>query len=186
MSIFLIITLFCLVYIWIVDPLIKLQSKKPPSPTPVDKIEINNEVEIIAPLKKEWCESDISSEILENSPEYIAAAKSSSTFLTKLERKKENGYYLNFSGGTEKYEHRQVAVNILGNLTKGSVVHHVNGEKTDNRPDNLCVLSATNHDKWHLWLKTIRPNYPSIEIQVLLLQNQYDSIHLGSKLTEVS
>lgn len=50
-----------------------------------------------------------------------------------------------------RHTHRIVAEQILGRpLRKGEVVHHVNNDKRDNRPENLMVFnSQKEHAKWH-------------------------------------
>lgn len=46
------------------------------------------------------------------------------------------------------YEHRLVAEQKLGRrLKRGELVHHVNHVKTDNRPDNLDVVTSHAHHR---------------------------------------
>ena len=50
--------------------------------------------------------------------------------------------------GRWKYAHRIIMETILGRLlAKGEHVHHVNGDGTDNRPENLALLSHSEHSR---------------------------------------
>ena len=47
-------------------------------------------------------------------------------------------------------EHRAVVEELLGiSLRKDQVVHHINGDKTDNRPENLQVMDWKEHSRLH-------------------------------------
>ncbi len=50
-----------------------------------------------------------------------------------------------------RHEHRIVAEEILGRaLKKGEVVHHIDGNKRNNSPENLMIFrNQKEHAKWH-------------------------------------
>lgn len=58
----------------------------------------------------------------------------------------------NAAAGNKTYvlEHRLVAERFLGrNLRKDEIVHHANGNKADNRPENLTVMTRSEHSCIH-------------------------------------
>ncbi len=61
----------------------------------------------------------------------------------------EGKTYTKFYG---RHEHRVVAEQLLGRpLCPGEVVHHIDGDKRNNRPENLRVFaSQAEHAKFHV------------------------------------
>ena len=63
---------------------------------------------------------------------------------------RSDGYVSIRVDGRDVLEHRHVMAEVLGRaLRSDEHVHHINGDKQDNRPANLVVLSVADHAKRH-------------------------------------
>lgn len=65
---------------------------------------------------------------------------------------KRTGYYLAAKKGADgrrKRLHVAVYEGEVGPLAEGMCVHHVDGDKRDNEPQNLVAMSASDHSKLH-------------------------------------
>lgn len=91
-----------------------------------------------------------------------------------------DGYFV--LADSKELEHRFIAKQLLGrNLNKNEVVHHINGRKTDNQINNLCLMDRQRHEFFHTWLRWKREKsgkYPSIKHQKNILKNEYNGILL--------
>ena len=64
------------------------------------------------------------------------------------------GYIIKTLKGKLIYQHRFVMELFLNRkLNRKEHVHHINGNKTDNKIENLELISASNHGKEHMKIK---------------------------------
>lgn len=74
-------------------------------------------------------------------------------------------------------EHRYLAEQWLGRrLSPNEVVHHINGRRSDNRLENLCVIDRMKHEQYHAWLRWKKDKqgfYPSANELREILVNEY-------------
>lgn len=68
----------------------------------------------------------------------------------RKEQIQKNGYVTICIGGKKYYKHRIIMEKYLGRkLKKEEQVHHKNGDKTDNRIENLELTEIGKHQKLH-------------------------------------
>ena len=60
-----------------------------------------------------------------------------------------NGYKTFKHNGYNKLVHRHVYEKNNGNIPNGYVIHHINHNKLDNRPQNLRAMTRSEHSQHH-------------------------------------
>lgn len=85
-----------------------------------------------------------------------------------------HGYVLvSLGDGLQQYEHDLIAERVLGRPLRfieaghpdNEVVHHVNGQKDDNRPENLLICTHRYHVELHARLER-SPAWPEFQSRV--------------------
>lgn len=76
---------------------------------------------------------------------------------------RSDGYSQAGFRGKRKYQHIAVAERALGrSLPANAEVHHVNENKSDNRPENLVICpSAKYHQLLHMRMRAIEAGHPA-------------------------
>lgn len=101
-----------------------------------------------------------------------------------LPRKK---HYKKIYMGNQKRqdEHRAIMEAHIGRkLSRNEIVHHKNGDKHDNRLENLEVVSRSEHAKMHAIAGDIRPPVPSEELKKRLKKAMTGENGRSAKLKE--
>jgi len=106
------------------------------------------------------------------------------------ETKNANGYVLKRTVEGYQFEHRLVAEEILGfRLPPFEHVHHINFDKMDNSPENLCVMNDEDHLTFHKMLRIYKRAFKSLPhpiTQLRLLKEQFNGVLLcEAKQTQV-
>lgn len=61
----------------------------------------------------------------------------------------KSGYRIISINGVQVYEHRYIWEQNYGEIPKGYHIHHINGNKLDNRIENLALISQKEHCYYH-------------------------------------
>lgn len=103
---------------------------------------------------------------------------------TGCDRKFWKGYvFVYVSPGVVEREHRLIVQDIIGrNLEEDEVIHHIDGDGTNNNPSNLILTTKRLHDYFHLYCNNHRIIYQGINeygiIEILRKYSKYPNVEL--------
>ena len=65
-------------------------------------------------------------------------------------KKTSHGYIQYLRGGRYEYEHRlRMGLRLRRKLRPDEIVHHLDGDRTNNNEDNLVIVSRAEHSRLH-------------------------------------
>ena len=114
--------------------------------------------------------------------------------LSHSETRKKNGYTQVLWEGEWQWLHRVIAKEKMGaDIYEGIEVHHIDGDKKNNHPDNLKVLSKEEHQALHEDQKKLNSNteqdvrnYISERIKQLQTGSKLSASNISGQKHEVS
>jgi len=76
-------------------------------------------------------------------------------------------FYPMTRSGDRVYEHRLVVAQSLGRcLESHEIVHHINGIRTDNRLENLCLIDSQKRHDTHTLMKQLQLKIRELEARI--------------------
>lgn len=111
-------------------------------------------IERSKPSRKNFCSVEHRNLWMSENVDFVKLAHlHKATHLTELNRQRNPLCHIADRGKADSRKARAAAEEYIGRkLEKGEVVHHMNGDATDNRPENILVMPDRQHKQLHMAL----------------------------------